>query len=1109
MATGEAKAWSAVYDDEGNLFYYNSATEESVWEAPEEGFNPAEPAETAGDMPASGLVSEPVHDETAEVVNVHDWSAHYDDNGSLFYHNSVTDESAWEPPTESFNPPGEAPPVQSQPVAEEGAEPPVDSAQDETEISAVTVNDSDAEIARNESVNDPVAVAATARDAVMRYELETADAAAVGVTDHPDDTGQVSTDKIAASHKSAETISVSAKVDVSTAVDAVESEAVAATERTATGNATGERAEASNTDPQTYDWSAHYDEKGALFYYNSISEESAWEPPPEGFNPPEEQPDATTADPTESGKEEVAVDVTAVETSWVAYKDEEGREYYYNLDSGETQWDRPEHFKEAPVDADPAAAEADVWSDTKAPAVARGNETTEHAEQVGVVDDEAPPEPEPELMEVAVDPAVQRLHDAEAALAQPDSVLEPSCMTNVTEVVAANDGNPAKAIASLIENYHGQTAVCGLLSRWLVDLHQNKLGLLASKEAVKKHPNLAVTDTSNVDMIRDLAQNVINKMAKERFTKEAGDGILDLSKSEAVFLEELMDSSRWRKLLIDLSAAHKDSAVLLYCLRAISKRGHHREIARRINQSDHFAVFNAMLLSELSVIGCQAVAAGSDVAAAAGFAELVQDLTRACTATSFTYLYSVEMLRRLESTARADLASAVANGNDVSDGHERFRRAIRKWEALSQALESFMVDPTVSTSASGSSPMLRKRRMEVALTVSELHQRQRRRLVGASNNGVHHNGDSPVHSENLESALLSLLKRHSIGIKLEEAVLDKLLPLGLEMDTRGVGDLLIQHPLAVQALLGHLYKPGPTRVASPSTKNKCARLVALAMIAAEESAKAEARARGRTMLVGEDDVTPDEVALTRMIVQGSQYCEQVETMISFLVTSVPGNPGPQSAPSPGQKLCSLALQCPAVGLGVTMWAREFTLGKEYAASASFPTLSPSILSLVRLVALKHPFSRKDALQVALSFLRHANADVSYQKVNSIKECSLRLLIFLLVQGDVVPVLSSLLVRLQQVGSSELDASLIRYFVGGVLEVVQQPVSPVFVRTFGSLLNAPKVVDAVRSSYFAEASRNRLVALLRGFKGVRSRAGLPAGNLDESLVSTLLATYQVE
>ena len=147
----------------------------------------------------------------------------------------------------------------------------------------------------------------------------------------------------------------------------------------------------------------------------------------------------------------------------------------------------------------------------------------------------------------------------------------------------------------------------------------------------------------------------------------------------------------------------------MYCLRTISKKGHHREIARRINQSDHFAVFRQMLQSELSVIGKLAVSAGSDVITSIGVDDLVNDLRRACTSTSYTYLYSLEVLKALEEKTP-----------NLADASTHVRRAFRKWEFLKEDLESTMADPTASAAIAGSSPIFRKRRLDVALTMSEL-----------------------------------------------------------------------------------------------------------------------------------------------------------------------------------------------------------------------------------------------------------------------------------------------------------------------------------------------------------------------------------------------------
>jgi hypothetical protein len=187
--------------------------------------------------------------------------------------------------------------------------------------------------------------------------------------------------------------------------------------------------------------------------------------------------------------------------------------------------------------------------------------------------------------------------------------------------------------------------------------------------------------------------------------------------------------------------------------------------------------------------------------------------------------------------------------------------------------------------------------------------------------------------------------------------------------------------------------------------------------------------------------------------------------------------------NPGQKLVEIAQECAAVAQGVMIWAKEFTKGEEYANSASFPTLSGCILSLVRVVAIDQPFARKEAINIAIQFLGHSNSDISHQKVSAIKEQSLRLLVFLLVKGEVVDVLNGLGKLIACKGKAGLDASLIRYFIRGLVSVVQPPVSFIFARLFVELLRSPSCADAVRSDYFPAESRAQLNVLLKSFQAI--------------------------
>ncbi len=428
-----------------------------------------------------------------------------------------------------------------------------------------------------------------------------------------------------------------------------------------------------------------------------------------------------------------------------------------------------------------------------------------------------------------------------------------------------------------------------------------------------------------------------------------------------------------------------------------------------------------------------------------------------------------------------------------------FARAIRKWERLNEDLQSAIVDPTA---AAGSTPLFRKRRLDVAVTISELHQRQRRRVMPSDHESkiahLVHGADTRA---KVETAVLEFLRRYSLGTRVDDRILDKMLPEGLGGDpTNLVGRLMIKRPLTVKALLGYIYKPGSQRVPDVVTKNKCARLVSMAVHAAEDEALAEAK-----LLDDSLSVEHDEVALSRMILEGGRLCETLENMVSFIVTGSEQMSGPPD--SPGQQLSSLAMKCPPVAQGVAMWAREVTKASDFVHSASYPTLSPSVLSLMRVLFLKHPFIRDDVLEVALSFLKHSNSEISYQTLSEIKEQSLRLLLFLCIRGEAPTVVAHITNLLTQSGTSCMDASLVRYFTSGLLEVVRAPFSVPFVRLLSALLKAPGTVDAVKTSYFDEESKKRLDRVIRYLGDLQHNGTL--GKLtpeDSNLFTSVVSTY---
>lgn len=430
----------------------------------------------------------------------------------------------------------------------------------------------------------------------------------------------------------------------------------------------------------------------------------------------------------------------------------------------------------------------------------------------------------------------------------------------------------------------------------------------------------------------------------------------------------------------------------------------------------------------------------------------------------------------------------------ASDDGRRLNAAIRKWQRLIEEFENAM-----SIGSSGSSTMLRKRRLDTSLLISELHQHQRRRHKPSPEDDNGHVDDRDESRDSLESALEDLLKRYSRGLTLDDRVLNKLLTTdGSDDPSTDAGKLLIEHPLSIQALLGQLFKPGSSRAGSMVTRSKCARLVAMAVLATDSAVGNEP-----PPALESEDESPIE-RLTETLLTASQLCELLENMMTFEVISDPTLASDDS--SAGRKLCALALRNAPIAQGVIMWASEIAKGKDFVSSASYPTFAPSILSLARILSAKHPFTRSAVLDIALVFPKHSNRELSYQKMNDLKLQALRLLIFLLVKGEVRAVLGSVTRRLRQQGTTEMDASLVRYFVSGLLDVMRPPFSLPLVHELGSMLAAPKCIDALRSSYFGESNKTRLSLLVNSFPGVLKKHPESCNKEDAAMVSMLQSVY---
>ena len=215
--------------------------------------------------------------------------------------------------------------------------------------------------------------------------------------------------------------------------------------------------------------------------------------------------------------------------------------------------------------------------------------------------------------------------------------------------------------------------------------------------------------------------------------------------------------------------------------------------------------------------------------------------------------------------------------------------------------------------------------------------------------------------------------------------------------------------------------------------------------------------------------------------------------------------------SVGRQLSSLCIKHAPIAQGFLYWAEERGNNSDFPTSAVYPTLAPGILSLSRIIAKNHPFSRQDVIRIAFLFLKHSpSSELSHQKVSALKEQCLRLLLFLSSKGLSIEVFNTLYHRLQKGGSCEIDSGLLRYFIAGALQIIHPPVSISFVRALGSVLASKNCCTALNTNFFETSNRMALSKLIFHFREVvcDDSKFSKSGSKDRILVSSLASTYLV-
>ena len=409
---------------------------------------------------------------------------------------------------------------------------------------------------------------------------------------------------------------------------------------------------------QSSPWTKYQDDEGRDYYYNSVTEETQWDRPEDFVD------DATSSPPDEYEEGYVNDDDADNRDQGGDYNDDAGPE---STSGGGGDMDMSAVDQGQIVNVDDATADADANTNASSSNIAIKDEALSTSEDATSKAVKLEPELELKSESPPRDPKEVAIENSLAFLNKPDSVLEPGASSHLETLIREKQMEGAgMALRSLSSSYVGQTAICGILSRWLVNLKQVNNGnrnrnkgthnstASASASVPTKKSSICIEafdkkelHLANAETVRNLVEQVVARTAKSHFTDESQQRLFALNRKERQFFEEMMEHERWRRLLIDLSAQHKDSALLTLLLQKISKRGYHREIAKRMDQSDFFEVFHGMLVSELLALGKFSVNGGkasADETNQINNAEtIVSDLKRQCSSTEYTYVYVMEV----------------------------------------------------------------------------------------------------------------------------------------------------------------------------------------------------------------------------------------------------------------------------------------------------------------------------------------------------------------------------------------------------------------------------------------------------------------------------------
>ena len=181
--------------------------------------------------------------------------------------------------------------------------------------------------------------------------------------------------------------------------------------------------------------------------------------------------------------------------------------------------------------------------------------------------------------------------------------------------------SPIEMINSLCDSYKGYAKMVQILADSLVKVHQighsntsttniSTAGTVASMSKLTNivPSQLTALSTNESSLSFDINQTICESLVdivKEQFNKLVFDELITKFSDIPVWLIGLIEDPIFRKMLIELYDANRNSTLLGLCLREISTRGYCREISKIISEVEYFEVFNHMIVDILMAVSNQ------------------------------------------------------------------------------------------------------------------------------------------------------------------------------------------------------------------------------------------------------------------------------------------------------------------------------------------------------------------------------------------------------------------------------------------------------------------------------------------------------------------------